>query len=276
MCRPKHGWDDVAEMEKQCETYAVTENTVALMQTLINTIPKPSTDASILKKTKKSAITLYDSMVLAIYVYALAGKEMEAVTEDVELLLMNQWLKVAIQTRGQSLPPELQPEAMQDSNASEDTSRLYLRQWQMMLEDWMTRCIEQLRKVALMRAGLKHYSQLYAMDATLAYTPLLARIMEECYGAEMTERALATDLDHVSATGTLGSLVSGFSRFLRAAQPHPSRHSHVMVVVVGGVTFAEVKAVQHVLHNSAIDGLIVSNGMATATRVAHHLFLNTS
>nr|KAJ3418230.1 Sec1 domain-containing protein 2 [Polyrhizophydium stewartii] len=79
---------------------------------------------------------------------------------------------------------------------------------------------------------------------------------------------------HVPYGGTLGSVMSGFSRLLGGApqKPHPSHHPTVILVVLGGITFQEAGRVRDELAARGHTAIVGSTNIATTDTIMAQLF----
>jgi hypothetical protein len=119
------------------------------------------------------------------------------------------------------------------------------------------KCVQ--KQVATARDGL-HYHSLVSEDQL--YQPLVAQVdLDEQFSLTLQLLGAilgpghvvpslrhhvgftATNLSSHPQTSSKGLLQSGL-RFLAGHPPHPADHDHVILVLLGGITFAEIKALQ--------------------------------
>ena len=74
-------------------------------------------------------------------------------------------------------------------------------------------------------------------------------------------------LSHIPYTGTIGSVLSGFNRFLGVDHVHPSQFQNILFFIVGGITFKEIGEIRKL----APHVLIGSNQFITRKQVYHFL-----
>jgi hypothetical protein len=156
----------------------------------------------------------------------------------------------------------------------EETRRIQHKQWTLMLEDWMERCVKTLRHVATTRSGLSEFAHLLLAENVVAYTPFVQQVCQDIFFVGAADKAPKhQDWTHyASDSSTLDSLVSGFSRFLRAATPHPARHRRVLLVLVGGVTFQELAIIRRITQDVSTEVCVLSTDIATPDTLFQHLF----
>ncbi|KAI9355052.1 hypothetical protein DFJ73DRAFT_287514 [Zopfochytrium polystomum] len=154
---------------------------------------------------------------------------------------------------------------------------------------WITECLERLNEISRTRAALlPEYRSLLSESSPIGYVSLVRRVLSNALAPDAqaagTQTAAANaaasgaldaasgGLSHVSYGGTLGSVISGFSRLLGGARPTPASFGTVIVFAVGGITVGEVRDLKEVAKERGVKLLVGSTAVIDGNVIMRNLF----
>ncbi|KAI8615802.1 hypothetical protein BC830DRAFT_1168321 [Chytriomyces sp. MP71] len=147
---------------------------------------------------------------------------------------------------------------------------------------WVSEVLQRLEALGRVREGMRTKSLVVSEDVVpvrsllrrvlareLAGEAVAAGVGERGMSGSLAARIEAEDLTHISYGGTLGTVLSGFSRLLGAARPRPKDYETIIVFVVGGITAAEVRDVREIVreHGGGVNVIIGSTVIANADEI---------
>ncbi|KAJ3048006.1 Sec1 domain-containing protein 2 [Rhizophlyctis rosea] len=141
------------------------------------------------------------------------------------------------------------------------------------LQTWVNETFGTLGGVRGARSGLHQYGKILHPTSPTPYQGIIKQILTRALESDRVPGiGEVEDLVHVPYGGTLGGVLSGFSRFL-GARAHPSQFQNLIVFVVGGVTFREVREIREIAREKGVKILVGSTDIATGASVFRHLFV---
>ncbi|RKP06802.1 hypothetical protein THASP1DRAFT_31393 [Thamnocephalis sphaerospora] len=271
-------WDELAALEKT--TSLCVGDAQQLAECLQGAVPKVNETGAVASRMRKS-YTLKDAMLLALSAYSLGGEDL-LLPEDLETLLVDRWFAAALAGSRAVLDGESNesedifralnlclntPESTDE--ISEENKTAVVRERRARVEAWLERVRARLHEIARARTGLSTLGKLLREASLLPYTPFIQQLFEDIYSVSAGDE-LSQDLEHIPAGGTLGSYLSGFSRFLSSSKPRPGQYRRLVLCVVGGITFNEVRTVRELTMNESV--IILSTDIATGNTMFRHVF----
>ncbi|TPX74154.1 hypothetical protein CcCBS67573_g04579 [Chytriomyces confervae] len=229
-----------------------------------------TTNLSQPSERERSALSIEDALKLAVFSYSLMGA---AALADVELKgqLGNALMQALFATSN-----------VQGSgskrNRNEELDRM-----------WVGEVLERLEMIAKARDPFKQKS-LVDMNSIVPYRSLVRRVLtstllREPVAAGETQSMSANsagglasridpeDLAHISYGGTLGTVLSGFSRLLGGTRPTLKDYKTLVIFIVGGVTANEVRDIREVAREAGgVQVLVGSTCVADADFALQMLF----
>ncbi|KAI8928991.1 hypothetical protein BC831DRAFT_497311 [Entophlyctis helioformis] len=201
-----------------------------------------------------STLTAKDVLMLSLYAYSLLGDSIpmtpknEAALQDALFRAM-----MAVSRRARLLTDTRDCALLAQSSSGANPRAI---------QGWVVRVFSQMRQVALSRSGMTQLRHLLVPGQAPPYDPLLVQLARTATqppnrdsqssplgSPPASTSADSTDWTHVpyTAGSALGSVMSGFSRLLGSTtsatssthRTHPSQFDHVILVVLGGITFEE-------------------------------------
>ncbi|OAJ39770.1 hypothetical protein BDEG_23592 [Batrachochytrium dendrobatidis JEL423] len=146
------------------------------------------------------------------------------------------------------------------------------------IRGWVVRVFTQLRQISQIRSELHHFRHVIQPHQQPAYDPLLVQVARRAVEpSSVSDMAIPSQIDedwtHIPYGGTLGSVMSGFSRMLGAVakKSHPSQFKNIIVVVVGGITFEETGRVRDELQSRGQNALVGSTNIASTDTIMAHV-----
>uniref|UniRef100_A0A6J0TM03 Sec1 family domain-containing protein 2 n=1 Tax=Pogona vitticeps TaxID=103695 RepID=A0A6J0TM03_9SAUR len=130
-----------------------------------------------------------------------------------------------------------------------------------------------LQDVAKTRTNMKQFNSVHnpgSHTEQASYKPLLKQVVEEIYNPDRPD---LVDIEHMSS-GLTELLKTGFSMFMKVSRPHPSDHSLVIIVMIGGVTVSEAKIVKDlvVTYKPGAQVIVLSTTLLTPYNILELLF----
>jgi hypothetical protein len=160
-------------------------------------------------------------------------------------------------------------------NATNDEEAATTRQQvQLELEDEIDHVIDRLTAITTLRAGLRDYRSLMkdASTGVKNYTALTRQVLDHVLNQREHE---LTDLKKLSYS-IKGLLKKGFSKFGFHSKPRPTDNKNLIVFVIGGITWSEVKELKEVFqqspHTQHSHLLIASTSITSADQLFAQLF----
>ncbi|KAJ3290430.1 Sec1 domain-containing protein 2 [Borealophlyctis nickersoniae] len=263
----KTRWDELTGIEKimlfsLSETSDPTIATQQIKDVLSRTdLSSDKTAAANLSTDASAHFSLHDVILLTIFSYSLVGQTLH-ISDDDEMALKDAFYNVLVRHVGDSEDPT--------------ATRVKIQQW-------ISNFFMQLHAVSTTRSRLEQFKYVFKPGATPPYQSLIKQVVSDiarpsrpaaarpAAGGRPGMPAEPEDLTHVPYGGTLGTVFSGFSRLLGATRPHPSQHQSVLVFVVGGITFAEVREVKEAFRNRDVNVLVGSTDIGSSETILRHL-----
>ncbi|KAJ3330908.1 Sec1 domain-containing protein 2 [Blyttiomyces sp. JEL0837] len=240
----------------------------------ISNSPTASRSSSVATLDRPPAsFDINDALKLCTFCFSLMGTGV--VSDDDDYLLISDSFVKALMARVDGVD---QDGAMGELQAKQK------RQKRLEVEAWSTEVIQRLRTVSEARASLSQLGNLLVPTPTSPYQSLIRRMLSSALSPSssgggnspaMTHNAAAADsedLVHVPYGGTLGNVLSGFSRLLGAAKLRPSQFSTVIVFVVGGVTVSEVRDARDVGREKGIKVIVGSTSIASGSSIIDTIY----
>ncbi|KAJ7326698.1 hypothetical protein JRQ81_016457, partial [Phrynocephalus forsythii] len=130
-----------------------------------------------------------------------------------------------------------------------------------------------LRGIMKTRTNMKQFNSVHnpgSHTEQASYKPLLKQVVEEMYNPDRPD---PVDIEHMSS-GLTDLLKTGFSMFMKVSRPHPSDHSLVIIVMLGGVTVSEAKMVKDLVVASkpGVQVIVLSTTLVTPYNILELLF----
>ncbi|TPX49750.1 hypothetical protein SeMB42_g00381 [Synchytrium endobioticum] len=245
-------WDELMSTEKTTLlTLSETGDATNAFRQLVELLRPTASSA----KSQPSPFGIKDLLILTVYLYSLIGSTIE-VPEDEHILLMSTFMKALVPLDN-------------DGAVTSD------------IEIWVHAVFEHLRKLCTARSSLSHspYRNVLKNRAPVPYVSLLKQVMMDVLPGSMNSPdgtsegrpsvsgAGDGDLQHVPYGGTLGNVFSGFRRLVGAGRPHPSQYKKIVVFIVGGVTFSEVREIRELARDRDVEIVMGSTNVATGSFV---------
>ncbi|KAJ3038349.1 Sec1 domain-containing protein 2 [Rhizophlyctis rosea] len=251
----KSHWEELASVEKiMLLSLSETSDPGIVVQQIKDVLSRASRAANV--SDDSAHFSFHDVVLLLAYSFAVIGTTLRLTTADENAL------KDALyQALLRSLKEEGEEQKLDDPF------------YRSKLQSWLNDTFTTLFAIGRARSGLHHLRNVLHPTSTTPYQSVIKQVMLD---ALKTDRVPAVgdvdDLVHVSHGGTLGGVLSGFSRFLGGGRPHPSQFQSLIVLVVGGVTFAEVREIRECAREKGVKVLVGSTDIAGGATVFKHLF----
>ncbi|KAI8052093.1 hypothetical protein BDF22DRAFT_776912 [Syncephalis plumigaleata] len=269
---PKMMWDELASLEK----------TLSLS---IGAVPKVN-DMAVNATRIQKAYSLVDAMLLALNVYSMSGDTWK-LPEEMELVLIDRWFAALLAGQRSLIAHSgihgAEDQLLQsigvlnksDGEINTETDE-QLRERRARVGQWLERVTKRLHEVAGARQHLTELRHLLRNESLIPYTPFVQQLFEDIYTAEPSD---TNDLEHIPSGGTLGSYLTGFSRFLSNTKPHPRNYQHIILCVVGGITFNEVRLLRELTMTESTQASysslsILSTDIATGHTLFRHVLVD--
>ncbi|KFM74070.1 Sec1 family domain-containing protein 2, partial [Stegodyphus mimosarum] len=113
-----------------------------------------------------------------------------------------------------------------------------------------------LKRLGTMRKGLKKYTHVFKSTNPAypaSYCPLLKQLLNDIFNTAIPD---LPDVEFHSA-GLKDYLKTGFSLFMNVAKPQPRDNPVIFLIMLGGITPAEIKAVQEIAAHQKLTEVIV-------------------
>ncbi|KAL2915661.1 Sec1 domain-containing protein 2 [Polyrhizophydium stewartii] len=255
---PKFKWDELSSIERVLiQSFTETYDSSSMAQQLRDLLVQ-FVHAKQQHQQTAGIVTAKEVLMLMLYCYSLLGDT------------------ASISARDEATLQEALFKAMMASSNSANARAI---------QGWVARAFSQLRLVSQARAGQTRFRDVLAPHQQPPYDPLLVQIgraavqppeAQLAHGAQHDPQgqSSADGWTHVPYGGTLGSVMSGFSRLLGGApqKPHPSHHPTVILVVLGGITFQEAGRVRDELAARGHTAIVGSTNIATTDTIMAQLF----
>ncbi|RKP22241.1 hypothetical protein SYNPS1DRAFT_32186 [Syncephalis pseudoplumigaleata] len=265
---PKMMWDELASLEKTLSLSIGDAQQVA--DHLQGAVPKVNEMGVNATRMQKS-YSLVDAMLLALSVYSMSGNTWQ-LPEDMELVLVDRWFAALLagqraqiahyglhSTEDQLLQLIGVLNAADEGEAASTETDEQVKERRARVGHWLEQIVKRLHEIANVR---QHLNEL--RESLLPYTPFVQQLFEDIYMAEQSDTG---DLEHIPSGGTLGSYLTGFSRFLSSTKPHPRNYEHVVLCVVGGITFNEVRLLRELTMTESIQASSNNNSASVLMKL---------
>ncbi|KAI9203471.1 uncharacterized protein BJ171DRAFT_509715 [Polychytrium aggregatum] len=272
-------WSDLLGIEKT--------TMLALSETMDSSVVIQQIASMLPRGDGRSQFTLEDTLDFTILVHALVGSTVSFSARDEQTLkeAFKRALLGPAQPHAQAKPKQPSTdgwetdwdvdfdshlESFGDSQEYESPQRNSPQAAE--VDRWIRDTFSTLKRIRAARSELKHFHSVLDPSSAELYKPLVQQVMETIFkGRPPPGQPDVSDLTHVPYPG---SVIGGFSfsRLLGGA-PHPSQFSSMIVVVVGGVTFAEANLIRGIaLQNEVSSILVGGTDIATSRSVFSRLF----
>ncbi|KAK9712217.1 Sec1 domain-containing protein 2 [Basidiobolus ranarum] len=263
---PKMMWDELFGVQKILAlSISESPQSTNLIQHFAEILPKKSGEKLGRSKTNFS---IQDVLATLAFAYSLGGNDLY-ISEDEEVLFQDKLLQ-AIMNQGE-VPGILEKEDLAEFSEEEQSRRSWERK--LIIEGWLETIFRNLHNVSEVRNHLSRYRVLYQPAAQQPYSCLIQQVVSDIFTTAMLDQDMPEELEYIPR-GTLGRVMTGFrSRLLKVSSPHPAHHPVMIIFVIGGITFTEVRTIREVVarSNRHITVMIGSTDIATGSTVYHYL-----
>ncbi|KAJ3216358.1 Sec1 domain-containing protein 2 [Dinochytrium kinnereticum] len=231
--------------------------------------PSRASSSSSIDPRSSCSASVRDALLLAVFGFALLGRTTAAsggtggvIGEDDEMLIRDSLAKAAFAGAG----PERES-ILEGSSAS-----IALRRWKADVDTWTSECFKVLKRLSSgipQRSSANPFGGSPSSLSQFAFQSLIRRIAMDVVhqpgsmgpggGASPVSPALGApfdDLIHLPYGGTLGSVLSGFSRLLGGGnRVRPSHFPKVLIFVVGGMTASEMRDIREAVREATASAM---------------------
>ncbi|RKP14822.1 hypothetical protein BJ684DRAFT_18789 [Piptocephalis cylindrospora] len=277
-CSSKGGQDEeMATLEKEIGVYAAGREDETLGDILLANSPRPGMAAG---GTGKKGMALKEALLLALYAYGIRGGE-GGVGEEVELKLMETWWVAAVEglkEEGVEREKVVSLHGGQGPVGKEGVER------------WLSGCMKRFKEISLARQDLQELGSLARQDTLIPYTAFVQQLLDEVYRTGHMDEAMdegglrggrggSREWEYIRRDdGDLGRMVmSGLGRLLKGGTPHPGKSPRLLLVIVGGVTFHEVRLIQETMRiHPDKEVMVLSTDIADPGKMIRHILYESS
>ncbi|ORX91823.1 hypothetical protein K493DRAFT_317012 [Basidiobolus meristosporus CBS 931.73] len=263
---PKMMWEELFGVQKILAlSISESPQSTNLIQHFGEILPKKSGEK--LGRSKNN-FALQDILATMAFAYSLGGSDL-FISEDEEILFQDKLLQ-AIMSQGE-IPGVLEKEDLAAYDEEEQSQRTWERK--QLIEGWLETVFRNLHNTSEVRSQLSRYRTLYQAAAQQPYNCLIQQVIGDIFATAMLDQDIPEELEYIPR-GTLGRVMTGFrSRLLKVSSPHPAHHPVMIIFVIGGITFTEVRTIREIVarSNNHTTVLIGSTDIATGATVYHYL-----
>ncbi|KAI9597484.1 hypothetical protein BDF19DRAFT_435236 [Syncephalis fuscata] len=250
---PKMMWDELAALEKTLSLSIGDAQQIS--EHLQGAVPKVNETGVSVTRMRKS-YSVVDAMLLALSVYSLGG-DVWRLPEEMEMILIDRWFAAllagqrslitygGINSEADQLLQSIGVLNSAEAESSTETDD-QIKERRIRVGNWFEHS-----QYAQHLTGLRH---LLRNESLLPYTPFVQQLFENIYATEASDEKIWN------------------IRLLSNTKPHPRNYRHIVLCVVGGITFNEVRILRELTMTESINLIVISTDIATGHTLFRHVF----